>query len=102
MEARSAKGLKKVAQATARGHRRTLDKFAAVLGTLTVVLLLIAGAFSPMAHAAFPGASGKIAFQSYRDGNWEIYAMNADGSGQTRLTSNSAGDTQPAWSPDGT
>ena len=27
--------------------------------------------------------------------------MNADGSGQTRLTNNPAGDTFPSWSPDG-
>jgi hypothetical protein len=44
----------------------------------------------------------KIAFVTNRDGNHEIYLMNADGSGQTRLTTNSADDTQPAFSPDGT
>jgi Tol biopolymer transport system component/subtilisin family serine protease len=44
----------------------------------------------------------KIIFQSNRDGQAEIYVMNADGSGQTRLTNNSAADTAPAWSPDGT
>jgi Tol biopolymer transport system component len=54
-----------------------------------------------VARAAFPGVNGKIAFQSHRDGNWEIYVMNADGSGQTRLTFNAAADTEPAWSPDG-
>jgi Tol biopolymer transport system component len=43
----------------------------------------------------------KIAFASDRDGNWEIYVMNADGSGITRLTYESADDLQPAWSPDG-
>ena len=42
----------------------------------------------------------KIAFQSYRDGNWEIYVMNTDGSEQTRLTDNPGEDTLPAWSPD--
>ncbi len=36
-----------------------------------------------------------------RDGNREIYVMNADGSGVTRLTYNSAQDGTPAWSPDG-
>ena len=28
----------------------------------------------------------KIVFQSLRDGNWEIYMMNLNGSGQTNLT----------------
>jgi TolB protein len=54
------------------------------------------------AHATFPGQNGKIAFHSNRDGNWEIYAMNPDGSGQTRLTFNGADDLSPAWSADGT
>jgi Tol biopolymer transport system component len=45
--------------------------------------------------------SGRIAFQSRRDGNAEIYSMNADGSDQTNLTRNPAQDTDPAWSPDG-
>jgi Tol biopolymer transport system component len=43
----------------------------------------------------------KIALTSDRDGNAEIYAMNDDGSSQTRLTNNSANDYQPAWSADG-
>ena len=42
-----------------------------------------------------------IAFASDRDGNAEIYVMNADGTGQTRLTDNSADDWLPSWSPDG-
>jgi Tol biopolymer transport system component len=32
----------------------------------------------------------------------EIYSINSDGTGETRLTNNSVSDTQPAWSPDGT
>ena len=31
----------------------------------------------------------------------EIYVMNADGTGQTRLTDNTAYDWGPSWSPDG-
>jgi TolB protein len=42
-----------------------------------------------------------IAFMSARDGNWEIYKMNVDGSGLTRLTEDRAADGLPAWSPDG-
>ena len=43
----------------------------------------------------------KIAFWSGRDGNAEIYVMNADGSDQTRLTDSPEADMNPAWSPDG-
>lgn len=43
----------------------------------------------------------KIAFSSYRDGNFEIYVMNVDGSNQFNLTNHPAGDTNPVWSPDG-
>ena len=43
----------------------------------------------------------KIAFTSDRDGNWEIYVMNADGSEQKRLTNNLGFDLDPCWSPDG-
>ena len=41
----------------------------------------------------------QIAFYSERDGNWEIYLMNADGSGLTRLTDNPANDWFPSWAP---
>jgi Tol biopolymer transport system component len=98
------------------------------------------------AHAAFPGANGKIAyvrddfvtdsqirvinpdgsgvvqltsagenlspqwsangrrivFTSQRDGNPDIYVMDADGGNQTRVTNDpTAFDTNPSWSPDG-
>ncbi len=48
-----------------------------------------------------PPASS-IVFSSNRDGNFEIYVMNADGSGQTRLTNNPASDVHPVFSADGT
>jgi Tol biopolymer transport system component len=45
---------------------------------------------------------GKIAFTSNQDRNLEIYVMNPDGSGVTRITNNAADDRNPAWSMDGT
>jgi Tol biopolymer transport system component len=48
-------------------------------------------------------AQGKLAFSSTRSGteNADIYVMNSDGSAQTRLTTSSASDVDPTWSPDG-
>ena len=46
-------------------------------------------------------AGNRIAFVSDRDGNFEIYVMDADGSNQQRLTDNPAQDWWSSWSPDG-
>ena len=43
----------------------------------------------------------RIAFASDRDGQWDVWVMNADGSDQRRLTDDLADDAHPAWSPDG-
>lgn len=43
----------------------------------------------------------KIVFQSDRDGDFDIYLMNADGSNQINLTNNSAADNYPVVSLDG-
>jgi Tol biopolymer transport system component len=45
----------------------------------------------------------RIALSTDRDGNFELYVMNADGSDQRRLTTTpDAAEYGPAWSPDGT
>ncbi|MEM7482117.1 MAG: hypothetical protein AAF481_13155 [Acidobacteriota bacterium] len=43
----------------------------------------------------------RLAFESNRDGNLEIYTMNADGSNPRRVTRHAATDAGPSWSPDG-
>ena len=40
-----------------------------------------------------------LAFESFRDGDWEIYRMRPDGSDVQRLTHSSGYDGQPAWGP---
>lgn len=51
---------------------------------------------------SFSPDGAQIAFTSDRDGNTEIYVMDADGSNQTRVTTSSADESDPTWSPDGT
>lgn len=41
----------------------------------------------------------KIAFATDRDGNFEIYVMDANGANHTRVTFNPTADTSPAWQP---
>jgi RNA polymerase sigma factor (sigma-70 family) len=43
----------------------------------------------------------RIAFQSYRDGNYEIHVMDANGRNLRNLTNHPAEDQEPDWSPDG-
>lgn len=63
---------------------------------------IIAGGTPTPPPTPTPGpAGGRIAFFSERDGNYEIYVMNADGSNQTRLTNNPTDDSDPSFSPDG-
>ena len=50
---------------------------------------------------AFSPDGARIAFVSLRDGNPEIYVMNADGTGATRVTNDPQPDGRPAFMPDG-
>jgi len=43
----------------------------------------------------------RVVFMSRRDGNWEVYVVNVDGSDLRRLTKDPADDGLPTWSPDG-
>lgn len=51
--------------------------------------------------SAKPLTTEKIIFSSNRDGNYEIYMMNPDGSQQERLTNHRAADFSPVCSPTG-
>ena len=53
-------------------------------------------------HPAWSPDASMIAFQSNRHGNWDVFVIAADGSGEAiRLTRHPAADERPAWSPDG-
>jgi Tol biopolymer transport system component len=69
-----------------------------------ICLLMVAAAVIAVggaADASVSGENGKIAFVTDRDGNDEIYLMEADGGNPINLTNNPARDRDPAWSPDG-
>jgi Tol biopolymer transport system component len=51
--------------------------------------------------AAWSPDGQRIAFISSRDGNFEIYVIDADGKNPRNLTKNPADDAAPSWSPDG-
>jgi TolB protein len=56
----------------------------------------------PPTETPAPQGGDRIAFASNRDGNYELYVMEPDGSNQQRLTQTPAEEWHPDWSPDGT
>lgn len=79
------------------------------LATTLLASLVAALLLAPVASAqtvgttSFPGTPGAIAFTSDRDGlnNLQVYRMNGDGFGQTRLTETIGMNQDPTWSADG-
>ncbi len=53
------------------------------------------------AHPSWSPDGKQIAFETNRDGNWEIYLMNVDGSGLVNISNHESRDQWPSWSPDG-
>lgn len=88
-------------------------KLSTAIGLITLGSALAASPFWPRTRAqekidqsevptaVAPGALQSVAFASSRDGNNEIYVMNPDGSGQTRITNAASNDQRPDISPDG-
>lgn len=53
------------------------------------------------AHPDWSPVSEQIVYQSPVSGSWDLYVINADGSGKRQLTTDPAVEGLPAWSPDG-
>ena len=52
----------------------------------------------------FPSYSpdgARLAFVSHRDGNAEVYVMDADGSNCANISNHPGRDTHPTWTPNG-
>ena len=77
---------------------------AVLVALAAAALVLVVGTASAFGTVRdlFLGApvKSKIAFQSFRDGRFDAYVMNTDGSGQQRLTAK-PNVLFPVWSPDG-
>lgn len=77
---------------------------AANLKLLSATVLLSLGILTGTCNDgnSFTGEpTGTIAFQASRDGNPEIYIMNADGTGQSNLSNDEETDLEASWSSDG-
>ena len=95
-------------------QRTTIALFAAVIVATSIVLAACAGSppcgdepvgltdLGSDQNPAWSPDGSQIAFDSGRDGDRDIYVMNADGSDVRNLTDESSrNDWRPAWSPDG-
>src|SRR5262245_33000698 len=111
--------------AASKPARRNARKTLKILGGGCLLFVVCIGAICGIlaATGAFSGPKGnddampawspdgqRIAWASNRDGNWDIYVMNADGSHVEQLTRDRFGslyylrnpdDTYPTFSPDG-
>ncbi len=65
------------------------------------VLRRLDAGFAELAAPAWSPDGQTLAFAGRREGNWDLFAVDADGNGLRRLTAHPAYDGQPAWSPDG-
>lgn len=75
-----------------------MNKSYLVLILFCLVFTLFACTPSPRPQSA---QFTQVAFVSSREGNPEVFVMNANGSGQVNVTNSSAMDASPHWSPDG-
>ena len=78
------------------GRVNAMAALCAALAALLASGALLAAVAGP-SEATFAGGNGKVAF--YRNG--DVWTMNADGTGATRLTTNYNAEYNPAGSPDG-
>ena len=74
-------------------------KITRLLGFVILNLFVLTVSVHPLFAKAPP--TPKILFTSARDGNYEVYIMNPDGTEQVNLTQHRAQDLDAVWSPTG-
>ena len=79
----------------------SLQRALSALGGVVIVVVAMVACSAQSGVPMVDWRESQIIFDSERDGNFEIYVMNADGSSQRRLTTWERGNQFPAWSPDG-
>src|SRR5437899_649329 len=72
-----------------------------IMFTATTVVVRLTTSAGYDAEPAWSPDGANIAFVSQRDGDAEVYVMNADGTGVVRRTTRPTNALDPAWSPDG-
>src|SRR5882762_3042390 len=82
----------------ARSVRRGKNGIWALGTCLALGALLVGPGAAATTRAAHPGLPGPSRVAGF---SYDIYSMNADGSGRTALTTDPADDFTPTWSPDG-
>ncbi len=75
-----------------------MNKISAILRICLLLLLL---ALMLASDSIAQGFEPRIVFASNRDGDWDIYSMDANGDNLAQLTNHPASDENPACSPDG-
>jgi Tol biopolymer transport system component len=73
----------------------------AVAGALVAVGLLVLMVEARPAEATFPGKNGKIAYVDWDGHDLEIYTINPNGGGKTKVTNNNSYEDEPSFSPNG-
>ena len=72
------------------------------VGATIVLVAVVAGVGAVLAHATVPGKNGKIVFRVALGNPARLAIVNADGTGERRLThTKNVNDGNPDWSPDG-
>jgi Tol biopolymer transport system component len=68
---------------------------------LAMALVALFLSVLPGTTTASPGSAGRLAFASDRDGDWDIYIRQPDGTIGEPLVNTAASEYDPSWSPDG-